>query len=267
VCQGPSVEAARRPSSSTDFSLVIVNGTVFSWGLNDQGQLGDGSNTNSNVPTRVQQGAGPGSGVLQATAVFAGNGFSRAIGTNGNVFAWGRNVDGELGDGDTTNTNVPVGVCGPMGFVGVCGPNGSGFLSATAISAGALHTLAIGKNDGGRVFAWGDDGVGQLGVGSAGDPARIPVLVCDVSTTSPCSNNPLTGVTAISAAGGNSMAIGSNSFVPSWGDNTFGQLGDGVSGSSTDARSPIKVLGLPGQGGNLQQVSFPTVVTSAKSSA
>ena len=133
------------------------------WGSNYSGQLGDGTNTNRDVPVAVDA-----SGVLAGktvTAISAGNFYSLALTSDGKVYGWGDNGYGQLGDGTTTRRHVPVAV------------NTSGVLAGetvTAISAGAIHSLALTSD--GRVYAWGDNGQGQLGDGTTTDH-NVPVAV------------------------------------------------------------------------------------------
>ncbi len=85
-------------------SLALTStGAVFAWGFNADGELGDGSTANSDVPVKVDLPAG-----TKVTAVAAGGYYSLALTSTGSVFAWGYNADGELGDGGTANSDVPV---------------------------------------------------------------------------------------------------------------------------------------------------------------
>jgi alpha-tubulin suppressor-like RCC1 family protein len=141
---------------------------------------------------------GLGSGV---TAVAAGGSHALAV-QDGVVYAWGDNGNGQLGDGNTTNTNTPVAVSGL----------GSG---VTALAGGAFHSLAI--KDGG-VYAWGYNLFFQLGQGlSDRSDHSTPVAVPGLSS----------GVTAIAAGGYESFAI-DNGALYGWGDNDRGQIGDGT---------------------------------------
>ncbi|MBI4331705.1 MAG: hypothetical protein HY673_10540, partial [Chloroflexi bacterium] len=104
-------------------SLALKSdGTVRAWGLNDSGQLGNGTTTGSNVPVQV-------SGLSGAAAIAGGIFHSLALKFDGTVRAWGLNAYGQLGDGTTTDSNIPVQVNGLSGVV--------------AIAAGGFHSLAI----------------------------------------------------------------------------------------------------------------------------
>ena len=125
-------------------SLALENGgTVWAWGDNVHGQLGDGTTTQSYTPVHV-------SGLTNITEISAGYIHSLALENSGTVLAWGDNSKGQLGDGTITQHYTPVPV--------------SGLTNITAIDAGWLHTLAL-KNDG-TVWAWGFNNYGELGDGT-----------------------------------------------------------------------------------------------------
>ena len=104
---------------------VTSTGAVFSWGKNYNGDLGNGSTTDSDVPVKVSLPAG-----TKVTAVAAGGEHNLAVTSTGAVLAWGYNSDGQLGNGGTGASNVPVNVSLPAGT------------TVTAVAAGALHSLA-----------------------------------------------------------------------------------------------------------------------------
>jgi hypothetical protein len=139
-----------------EHSLALKNdGTVWAWGHNVYGQLGDGSTTTRLTPVRV-------SGLTQVIAIAAGEGHSLALKSDGTVRAWGHNVYGQLGDGITTNSSSPVTVSGLTGVI-------------SAIAAGGGHSLAL-KSDGTVVWAWGYNAYGQLGNNTTAD-SDVPVTV------------------------------------------------------------------------------------------
>lgn len=179
---------------------------VWAWGLNESGQLGDGTTTDRFLAAQVQAPAG-------TIAVAAGTGHSLALMPDGTVLAWGLNEFGQLGDGTTTDRLTPVPVQGLTGVV--------------EIRAGNLHSMAR-KSDG-TVWAWGGNSSGQLGDGTTTD-RLVPVQVSG-----------LTSVVEISAGLNHSLARRSNGTVWAWGDNVVGQLGDG---STEQRNSPVQVSGL-----------------------
>jgi alpha-tubulin suppressor-like RCC1 family protein len=187
------------------------NGKLYSWGDNTDGQLGDGTRTHRAKPVAVSPGAVR-SGVT-FSAVSAGTYHSIALGSDGKVYSWGGNAAGELGNGTTTNSSVPVAVA--AGVV----PSGVTF---SAVSAGSNYSMALGS--GGKAYSWGSNGSGQLGDGGVGD-SSVPVAV---DMTGFRTGLP-SGVTfrAVAAGGRHSIALGSDGKVYSWGYNYHGQLGTG----------------------------------------
>lgn len=137
-------------AGGTYHSLVVWrDGTVWTFGWNGVGQLGNGSTTDSSRPTRI-----PGlSGVAEAAGGIA---HSLARGHNGEVWAWGWNVLGQLGDGTTNDRRTPVPV--------------TGLTNVRSVAAGGYHSLAA--LDSGAVRSWGWNGAGQLGTGSTADSLR-----------------------------------------------------------------------------------------------
>lgn len=188
-------------------------GTVLAWGINDVGELGVGSSPLvSDVPVAARLPVG-----TTVTAVAAGDDDSLALTSAGTVLAWGENRDGELGDGSTVNRFTPVAVQLPAGVL------------VTAIAAGFSHSLALTSD--GRVLAWGDNSVGQLGLGTASVTRSLTPQWADLP--------PGTRVIAISAGGNDSLALTSDGRVLAWGDNRFGQLGNGGVGNQSFA--PVQV--------------------------
>jgi alpha-tubulin suppressor-like RCC1 family protein len=187
---------------------LTTGGGVKCWGLNDVGQLGDGSTTNSPMPVDV---SGLTSGVAE---IAVGDSHSCALTTGGAVKCWGNNFYGQLGDGSTTSSSTPVNVSGLSS-------------GATAISAGGNHTCAV---DGGAAKCWGRNSKGQLGDGTT-TGSSTPVSVSDLSA----------GVTAISAGDSHSCALTTGGRALCWGSNVYGQLGNG---KTADRLTPVQVSSL-----------------------
>ena len=185
-------------SYPSEHSLALKSdGTVWAWGYNIYGQLGDGTTggpENKSVPVQVLNLTG----VVQ---VATGGIHSLAVKFDGTVWAWGWNGIGALGDGTTTDRNTPVQVSGITGVVQVAG--------------GGSHSLAL-KSDG-TVWAWGSNQYGQLGDGSypvSGAQSNTPVKVSG-----------LTGVVQIASEGlYHSLALKSDGSVWAWGWNQYNQL-------------------------------------------
>lgn len=198
------------------YCLALKNdSTVWAWGENVYGQLGNGTNTDSNVPVQVTSLTGVISIASSSGSTFGGS-HSLALKNDGTVWAWGYNNYGQLGNGTTTASNVPIIV--------------SSLSGAIAIAAGKYYSLVL-KNDG-TVWAWGANGSGELGNGTW-TQNNVPA---PVST--------LTGVTAIAASGGgHSLALKNDNTVWAWGYNYFGALGNGTNASSN---IPVSVSTLTG---------------------
>jgi alpha-tubulin suppressor-like RCC1 family protein len=204
--------------------------SVWAWGLNNYGQLGDGTYGQRSTPVQV---VGPGgSGYLSdITQASAGLNHSLALKSDGTVWTWGRNAEGQLGNGTTIESTTPV---------QVVGPGGAGYLTGiVAVFAGYLQNAAL--KDDGTLWTWGNGFYGQLGNGSTAD-SSVPVQVLG-----PGGVGFLTGVKAVSDGSGNShiVAVLNDGTVWSWGCNDNGQLGNGTNNNSS---VPIQVLGVGGSG-------------------
>lgn len=201
---------------------LLSNYTVWAWGYNNYGQLGDGSTTTRLKPVQV---SGLGSGVL---AVSAGTSHSLALKFDGTVWAWGYNNYGQLGDNTTGTRTAPV---------QVHGPNNVGYLTGViAIAAGESHSMAL-KSDG-TVWMWGYNNYSQLGDNTT-STRNTPVQVHGINNV-----GYLTGVAAIAAGARHSLALKSDGTACAWGYNANGQLGDGTntSTSSQTYKCPIYVM-------------------------
>jgi alpha-tubulin suppressor-like RCC1 family protein len=216
----PSMESAIAVAAGGGHALAVsAFGRVFAWGANDSGQLGTGTTDDATSPQQVDlSGALAGKRVV---AVAAGEDFSLALTDEGKIYAWGENQLGQLGNGNNTDSLVPVAV------------DASGALSGKTIiriAAGTGHALALSSD--GTVFAWGSNFAGQLGTDSAA--AQVPIPTAVVST------GVLAGIAVTSIAAGNShsLALGDDGHVYAWGFNTTGQLGDD---STTNRAVPVEV--------------------------
>jgi hypothetical protein len=172
-------------------------GTVWAWGRNDSGQLGNGTFVSSPTPVQVQ-------GLTGVLVVAAAGGYSLALKDDGSgrgtgtVWAWGENNNGQLGDGTTVDRNTPAEVQGVAGV--------------RAIAAGGSHVLVLLSD--GTVWAWGSNASGERGDGTT------------VAASAPNQVLGLSGVTAIAAGGQHSLALLADTTVRAWGSNSSGQLGD-----------------------------------------
>ncbi len=162
-------------SSGVTFSSISVgeyhtcgigsDGEGYCWGYNNYGLLGNGSTgTNSNVPKLVSQ--GDRSSGVTFVSISAGSGHTCGVGSDGQGYCWEHNKSGQLGNGSTTDSNVPKLVSQ--------GDRSSGVIFVS-ISAGTGHTCAVGSD--GQGYCWGGNGHGGLGNGNTGTNSNVPVLV------------------------------------------------------------------------------------------
>lgn len=202
----------------TNYALKS-DGTAWAWGGNFVGQLGDGTYTNTVVPVQV-------SGLISVT-LLGGRGYHNlAVKSDGTVWAWGWNSRGQLGH-DTSTSPCPAplsGTCSnvPVQVIGITNP--------LTITGGGFFSLALMPNH--RLKAWGANENGQLGDGSYTDRSA-PV---DVSSV-------LSDVVQVSAGWRHAVAVTSAGTVWTWGDNTYGEIGNGMT-STTGMSIPYQVAGL-----------------------
>ena len=192
-------------SDSSSYALA-PDGTLWVWGYNGYGQLGDGTSTQRTVAVRA-------AGLTGVTAIAAGLDHAVALRSDGTVWAWGYNGYGQLGDGTTTQRYFPTQVPGLTGV--------------TSIGAGRYHSIAL-KSDG-TVWTWGYNVYGQLGDGTTTtrmSPVQVPAF---------------TGATWVTAGGDHSFALKTGGALWAWGNNGSGELGDGT---TTTRPSPVQITAL-----------------------
>lgn len=203
--------------------LVTADGSVWAFGANAYGQLGDGTTTDRDQPVQVLD-------LSDVVSVAAGAFHSLALKSDGTVWAWGRNDNGQLGDNTTTDRLTPVRVSGiipvsPAASVKAYDP--TALKTVTSIAAGWQHSMALTSN--GYVYSWGVNYAGQLGNND------------NTSSSYIVQAQGLTDVTAIAAGDQHSMATRSDGTIWVWGWNNTGQLGDGT---VTDSPIPQLVEGI-----------------------
>ncbi len=196
-------------AGAVNSSALRPDGTVLIWGSNMNGQLGNVTSTTRSTPSNV-------STLTGIDKISAGLDFTMALKQDGTVWTWGDNFYGQLGDGTAAMRSMPVQVL-PLSGV-------------SAVAAGQYHSLAL-KQDG-TVWAWGWNLNDQLGSGGTTQYLKSPVQVQQIND-----------VSAIAAGSwyGHSLALKRDGSVWAWGDNKFGQLGDGT---TTNRSLPISVPGL-----------------------
>lgn len=237
---------------------VKSDASVMCWGDNDYGELGDGTREQHLLPVAVP-------GLQNVVSVAASSTFSScARKSDGTVLCWGYNIQGQLGDGTTSDRLTPVPVQGlgaasdvSMGSLHTCavktdatvacwGLNAAGdlgdgttdshltpvviagFSGVMAVATGDQHTCALKST--GTVWCWGDNGYGQLGLDDGLFTHYSPTIVPGIS-----------GITSLSAGANHTCAINAAGSAWCWGNNISGQLGDGT---LVQRRVPTPVTGL-----------------------
>ena len=187
-------------AAGTAHSLALKSdGTVWAWGTNTNGQVGDGTVTQRNSPVQLTSLSGIG-----VTSVAAGDSDSFAVTSGGAVYAWGNNGSGRLGlNVQDVQKNSPTLI--------------TGLYSVAQVMAGVQHTVAL-KTDG-TLWAWGDNLYGQIGDGT------------QVQRNAPVQVPSLSSIAKASAAGYFSAALRQDGAVLTWGYNADGELGDGTTGT------------------------------------
>ena len=191
-------------TSGAGHSLALkLDGSLWAWGSNSHGQLGDGTTSDKNSPVRIGKDT-------NWVAISAGLNHSLALKSDGTLWAWGNNSDGQLGDGSKVNKTAPVRIGKGTKWI--------------AIEAGDRHSVAL-KSDG-TLWAWGKNTHGQLGDGTTIDKIT-PLRVGKDSDWA-----------RVSAGAFHTVALKKDMTLWAWGDNSHGQLGDGT---TDDKTTPVRV--------------------------
>uniref|UniRef100_A0ABS3ISC5 InlB B-repeat-containing protein n=1 Tax=Bifidobacterium asteroides TaxID=1684 RepID=A0ABS3ISC5_9BIFI len=207
-------------SAGHDHTLAVgSDGHVYAWGDNRKGELGDSTTINKNTPVRITENEAIKGKIF--ISVSAGTTFSMALASDGTVYTWGDNSRGELGNGSTTDSSVPV--------------KANLNATITAISAGYWHAMALSSS--GTIYTWGDNECGQLGNGHTGvNVNSSPAAVSSSGVT----------FTTISAGYDFQTALDSQGHAYAWGRNQGGQLSigtmDGTS-SGSNVYTPSRIYG------------------------
>jgi alpha-tubulin suppressor-like RCC1 family protein len=207
----PQAGWAANPIAAGEAHTLVIRDdtTVWAWGYNFSGQLGNGRTEDSNKPVQVFH-------LKNIASVAAGNSHSVALKKDGTVWVWGDNTFGQLGKEGIESSSSSLHIADAE--------------NVTAIASGAYHTMML-KNDK-TVWTCGSNMYGQLGDETAED-RYVPVQVSG-----------LQNITAISGGGEHSVAIDSSGSVWTWGNNSHGQLGNGKLGGNSS--KPVEVSGVKG---------------------
>jgi hypothetical protein len=194
------------------FAVLLNDGAVMTWGMNDFGQLGTGDNENHFEPVPVKE-------LSDVQSIALGSNHCFALLENGRVMAWGDNHYGQLGIGSTDNQNEPVKI--------------EDLKKVKGIFSGSYHSMAVTED--GKVYSWGRNDQGQLGVlGSHRKPYEIEYLANK-------------GITDIAMGYYHSCFINENGSMYACGWNYYGQLGIGSVKNIRKSTSPLIIIdmGLP----------------------
>jgi alpha-tubulin suppressor-like RCC1 family protein len=194
-------------------SLALKSdGTLYAWGYNVAGQVGNGTTTDAWTPVQI---LGPGSGIK---AIAAGFYFSMALMTNGTVWIWGDNSNGQQANGSSCSPGPCAGNLVPTQIAGLS--------NIGAIAAGGYFGAAL-RGDG-TLWEWGDNSHGQLGDGTT------------TRRTAPVQAGITGQVSQIAAGLYHTMALRADGTLWDWGYNAEGQLGNGT---TTQSATPVQVPG------------------------
>jgi alpha-tubulin suppressor-like RCC1 family protein/predicted GH43/DUF377 family glycosyl hydrolase len=188
-------------------TLAVKNdGTLWAWGENSHGELGVGDSVSRTIPTQV-------GAETNWSKVAVGSGYSIGLKNNGTLWAWGDNLEGQLGLGSSvTGTNAPTRVGTRTDW--------------TSIGAGG-HSHTVARTSGGAMYAWGDNSVGQLGLGDT--TTRFDPIQVGTDNT----------WTSVSCGYDHTIATKVDGTLWSWGSNSTGQLG---LGDTTMRTAPVKIV-------------------------
>jgi alpha-tubulin suppressor-like RCC1 family protein len=194
--------------SGGDSSTCVIkeDNSLWCWGGNDSGQLGDGTFINRAFPhMKITD------NVLQ---ISANQYHTCAIISDNSLWCWGSNGSGQLGDGTNTNSNTPVLITSGV----------------SSVALGGYHTCAV-KQDG-SLWCWGYNYYGQLGDGTSGwgTDKNTPFQIMS------------SGVSSVALGGYHTCAVKQDGSLWCWGYNYYGQLGDGTSGWGTDKNTPVQIM-------------------------
>ncbi|MBQ6529402.1 MAG: hypothetical protein IJI39_00545, partial [Clostridia bacterium] len=214
------------------YSLALkADGTVYAWGRNDVGQLGLGmTSEKENLAKPVLKGTSGTSNdyyLSDISSIKAGDTFVVALKNDGNVYAWGSNTYGQLGDGTNLSKSSPVQVLrGDSAEGAVNSPTGNDYLTnVSVIAAGYNHALARTKD--GYVWAWGDNQYGQLGNWTYLNNTNnyVPRQVKGANTSTSNTNAKLSNIESVYADTNFSVAITADNKVYAWGRESNDRLG------------------------------------------
>ena len=232
--------------------FIDKKGKVYTLGSNSYGQLGDGTTNYSNEPiciSDIENSPLKGKNIVD---IYGGSTMI-ARDSDGKLYSWGNNDSGKLGNGTTGNSSMPI--C-------ISDIENSPLNKRNIVDVYVNHSdTIIAKDSDGKLYSWGLNSLGELGDGTT-DVSYMPICISNIE------NSPLNGKNIVKIYQGHQMVIAkdSNGKLYSWGDNYYGQLGDG---KTTNSSMPICISDIensPLKGKNIVGVHNNTIRVIAKDS-
>ena len=198
------------------------NGKLYTWGKNNYGQLGNGTTTNSSMPiciNDIENSPLKGKNIVN---IYRNNSAIIAKDSDGKLYSWGSNSSGELGNGTTENSSMPI--C-------INDIENSPLKGKNIVDIYYGNSTIIVKDSDGKLYSWGSNYYGKLGNGTT-DDSSMPICISDIE------NSPLKEKKIVNIYTGDDTIIAKDSDgkLYSWGYNEYGQLGDGT---TTNSNIPI----------------------------
>ena len=238
-------------SSDDRTACAIADGQAYCWGYGGYGNLGNDLVANISLPTKISSGAIAGSpldssliikqiSVGDATCAIAGN---PGTDNNDQLYCWGRNNYGQLGNGDTISSNIPIQVSGGA----IAGSTLDASLVIKQVSSYGKNVCAVagfsGTSTNDQLYCWGYNYYGQLGNGTSNSGANpLPIKVSGGAIAGSPLGASLT-IKQISVGDTNACVITSDDQLYCWGYNGSGELGNGTTSGSVANSLPIKISG------------------------
>ena len=209
-------------SAGVSISCALTDaGKVFCWGADGDGELGNGTNTKmSAIPVALQNG-----GNVKWTAVSAFWEHACALSDAGLISCWGRNSEGQFGDGTETSSNIPVAVHSVTTITNMASLPAA--TKWTSVTPGAMCTCALSES--GKMYCWGDNDFGKLGNGTNRNGTLVPTIISDGGNKTWVS---------VTAGFHHSCALSNDGHIYCWGENTFGEVGNGT---TTEVDAPVLI--------------------------